>query len=131
MSTNTFFWGLGRRKTSVARVRLFPGLSGFICNGKPISEYIANSDWEMHAEEPLKLTDTADKVRIVARCDGGGKSGQAGALRLGVSRALVACDPNLKAALGGAGMLARDDRMVERKKCGLKGARKRPQFSKR
>jgi small subunit ribosomal protein S9 len=131
MNTMSFFWGVGRRKTSVARVRLFPGGSGFMCNGRPMKEYIANPDWENHAFEPLKATETTDKVGVMARVDGGGKSGQAGALRQGLARALVNCDPNLKPILRKAGMLSRDDRMVERKKPGLKGARKRPQYSKR
>lgn len=131
MSTMSFFWGVGRRKTATARVRLFPGSTGFTCNSKTLKEYIGNPDWEMHAFEPLKATETADKVGIVATLDGGGLSGQAGALRMGVARALVNCDPNLKPILRKAGMLTRDDRMVERKKPGLKGARKRPQYSKR
>ncbi|MBI2944307.1 MAG: 30S ribosomal protein S9 [Candidatus Wallbacteria bacterium] len=131
MTSMSFFWGVGRRKTSTARVRLFPGTTGFTVNGKTLKEYIHNPDWEMYASEPLKATETADKVSIVTRVDGGGLSGQAGALRMGVARALVACDPNLRPVLRKAGMLSRDDRMVERKKPGLKGARKRPQYSKR
>src|SRR5687768_3264512 len=131
MNQMSFFWGVGRRKTSTARVRLFPGGSGFQVNDKPLKEYLRNVDFEMHAFEPLKTTETTDKVGVVARVDGGGPSGQAGALRMGIARALVACDPNLKTVLRKAGMLTRDDRMVERKKPGLKGARKRPQYSKR
>src|SRR5947209_7406531 len=105
MNTMSFFWGVGRRKTSTARVRLFPGGSGFLVNGKPLKEYIHNPDWEMHAFEPLKATETVDKVGIVTNVSGGGLSGQSGALRMGVARALVACDPNLKPALRKAGML--------------------------
>lgn len=131
MSTNTFFWGIGRRKQSIARVRLFPGTTGFEVNGKPLVEYIRNPDWEKHAMGPLLLTETVDKVGVKCRVGGGGLSGQSGALRLGVARALIACDPNLKPILRKAGMLTRDARMVERKKAGLKKARKRPQFSKR
>jgi small subunit ribosomal protein S9 len=126
-----FFWGLGRRKTAVARVRLFPGAQGMWVNGKTLSEYIGCKEFEMEAIEPLKVTEAADKFAVVARCTGGGIGGQARAIRLGIARALVRYDEKYKAVLKKAGMLTRDDRMVERKKPGLKGARRRPQYSKR
>jgi len=126
-----FFWGLGRRKTAVARVRLYPGLTGVMVNGKSLEDYIHCDQWEAEATEPLRLTECADKFAVLARADGGGIGAQARALRLGIARALVRYDEKLRSVLRKAGMLTRDDRMVERKKPGLKGARKRPQYSKR
>jgi len=126
-----FFWGLGRRKTAVARVRLYPGSTGVLVNGKTIEEYVRCTDWEHEATEPLRLTECADKFAVLARASGGGLGSQARALRLGIARALVKYDEKFRVVLRRAGMLTRDDRMVERKKPGLKGARKRPQYSKR
>jgi len=126
-----FFWGLGRRKTAVARVRLYPGATGCVVNGKELNEYIRCKDWEAEATEPLRTTECADKFAVVARTNGGGLGSQARALRLGIARALVKYDEKFRTLLRRAGMLTRDDRMVERKKPGLKGARKRPQYSKR
>lgn len=126
-----FFWGLGRRKTSVARVRLYPGAAGVLINNKSLSDYIRCIDWEAEATEPLRTTEMADKFAVVARCNGGGLGSQARAIRLGIARALVKYDEKFRTILRKAGMLTRDDRMVERKKPGLKGARKRPQYSKR
>lgn len=122
---------LGRRKTSVARVRLFVGNVGVVVNGLPLKDYIRNEAWESQALAPLNLTGTLDRFRVEATVAGGGLSGQAGALRHGISRALVTADPNMRPVLKRAGFLTRDPRAVERKKPGLRKARKAPQFSKR
>lgn len=122
---------LGRRKTAVARVRLFVGNVGILVNGKPLTEYIRNEFWEGEVVAPLLLTGTLDRFRIESTVRGGGLSGQAGALRHGISRALVEADPSLRPVLKRAGFLTRDPRAVERKKPGLRKARKAPQFSKR
>lgn len=126
-----FFWGLGRRKTSVARVRLYPGSSGAQINGKTATDYINCKEWESEALEPLKACELVDKFAVVANLSGGGMGGQARAMRMGIARALVKYDEKLRGVLRKNGMLTRDDRMVERKKPGLRGARKRPQYSKR
>lgn len=122
---------LGRRKTAVARVRLHIGNVGVVINGKPLQDYVRNQDWEASVVAPLLLTGSMDRFRIEATVRGGGLSGQCGALRHGISRALVEADPNLRTVLKRAGFLTRDPRMVERKKPGLHKARKAPQFSKR
>lgn len=122
---------LGRRKNAVARVRLFVGNVGVVVNAKPLKEYIRNEDWESQVIAPLMLTGTMDRFRIEATVAGGGLSGQAGALRHGISRALIEADPGLRPVLKRAGFLTRDPRAVERKKPGLRKARKAPQFSKR
>ena len=129
--TKEYISALGRRKNAVARVRLFVGNVGVVVNGKPLKEYIRNEDWESLVIAPLMLTGTMDRFRIEATVAGGGLSGQAGALRHGVSRALVEADPGLRPVLKRAGFLTRDPRAVERKKPGLRKARKAPQFSKR
>lgn len=123
--------GLGRRKTAVARVRLHVGNVGVVVNGKPLKEYIRNEDWEELVLSPLHLTGTIDRFRIEATVRGGGLSGQAGALRHGIARAICRVDPTLRPVLKRSGMLTRDPRAVERKKPGLRKARKAPQFSKR
>ena len=124
--------GTGRRKTSVARVRLIPGGKGIVINGKPMSEYFGGRQiLSRIVEQPLVLTETLDKIEVRVNVVGGGNSGQAGAIRHGVSRALLLSDETLKAALREAGFLTRDSRMVERKKYGKKKARRSPQFSKR
>lgn len=125
------FQGTGRRKTSTARVTLFPGEVGFLVNGKPLEEYIDCRHWQSEVLAPLLQTETKDKFGIRVLVEGGGKRGQAGAIRLGVARALLKANPELRPVLRSNGFLTRDPRMVERKKPGLKGARKRPQFSKR
>jgi small subunit ribosomal protein S9 len=125
------YCGLGRRKTSVARVRLYPDLKQLLVNGQPIDQYLNTSTWVNEVLRPLELTGTRERFGMKALVDGGGKHGQAGALRLGVARALVEADPSFRLALRQAGMLTRDPRMVERKKYGLRKARRRPQFSKR
>jgi small subunit ribosomal protein S9 len=123
--------GLGRRKTAVARVRLVPDGKGFFVNDKPLEEYIDCAEWRGDIYRPFELTGTRERFGVKCRVNGGGKSGQAGALMLGVARALVAADPNFRPPLRQAGFLTRDSRMVERKKYGLRKARRRPQFSKR
>ncbi len=124
--------GTGRRKTSVARVRLIPGGSGIEINGKTMAEYFGGREiLSKIVEQPLSLTETLDKFEVKINVDGGGNAGQAGAIRHGISRALLSSDESLKKALREAGFLTRDSRMVERKKFGKKKARKSPQFSKR
>ncbi|AVQ16385.1 ribosomal protein S9 [Fusobacterium gonidiaformans 3-1-5R] len=124
--------GTGRRKTSVARVRLIPGGQGVVINGKSMAEYFGGREiLAKIVEQPLTLTETLDKYEVRVNVCGGGNAGQAGAIRHGVSRALVEADETLKAALREAGFLTRDSRMVERKKYGKKKARRSPQFSKR
>jgi small subunit ribosomal protein S9 len=123
--------GTGKRKTSIARVSLVPGEGNIICNGKPVEEYFGRKALVVQARRPLLESGTADQYDVIARLTGGGVSGQAGALRHGIARALVAADENLRPGLKSEGFLVRDARIKERKKAGLKGARKRPQFSKR
>ena len=124
--------GPGRRKTSVARVRLIPGGKGIEINGKSMAEYFGGRQiLSRIVEQPLVLTETLDKFEVRVNVVGGGNSGQAGAIRHGVARALLLSDETLKAALREAGFLTRDSRMVERKKYGKKKARRSPQFSKR
>jgi small subunit ribosomal protein S9 len=121
----------GRRKTSVARVRLFPGTGKVTINGREASDYLGREVLTMEMNSPLVETQTQDKYDIVANCHGGGKRGQAGALRLGIARALALANPELQASLRRTAFLTRDQRMKERKKYGQPGARKRFQFSKR
>ena len=121
----------GKRKTSVARVRLMPGTGNITVNGKDMQEYFQRQTLALMVRAPLMETGTESRYDVIAQIHGGGKSGQAGALKHGIARALVEADPSLKADIKKAGHLSRDARMVERKKAGLKKARKRPQFSKR
>jgi small subunit ribosomal protein S9 len=130
MKKNANF-AIGRRKTSIARVILTPGKGNIEVNSQPLLDYFKRATLKMIIEQPLVLTDTLDKYDIKARVTGGGLTGQAGALLLGISRALVNADEELKAPLRHNGFLTRDPRMVERKKYGQPGARKRFQFSKR
>ncbi len=126
------FYGTGRRKTSVARVWLIsPGKGEIIVNNKSIDEYFQRETLKMVIRQPLELTDLLTEFDIKINVKGGGPSGQAGAIRHGISRALLQYNPDLRPVLKKAGFLTRDPRMVERKKYGLKKARKRPQFSKR
>jgi len=125
------FRGTGRRKTSVARVILVPGETGVTINGKEMSEYFGRGILGDIVNQPLVLTETTEKFGVKVNVNGGGTTGQAGAIRHGVARALLMADETLKAALREAGFLTRDSRMVERKKFGKKKARKSPQFSKR
>ena len=121
----------GRRKRATARVRIQPGSGKFTVNGRPVEVYLARETLVQSATLPLDLTGMRESFDVRARCDGGGLAGQAGALRLGVARALVENDENLRAVMRSAGLLTRDSREVERKKPGQPGARKRFQFSKR
>lgn len=126
------YYATGRRKTSVARVRLIPGGKGNITvNGKDADEYFTIDTLRVMIRQPLALVDMADKFDVIVKVNGGGFTGQAGAVRHGIARALQLVDPELRAPLKKAGMLTRDPRMKERKKYGLKGARRAPQFSKR
>ena len=122
---------VGRRKRASARVRIKPGTGKFTVNGKDVKEYLERDVLVYLATQPFAATGTADQFDVRATCVGGGISGQAGALRLGVARALLENDANLKGTLRSAGLLTRDAREVERKKYGQPGARKRFQFSKR
>ncbi len=121
----------GRRKESVARVRLAPGTGNITINGRPIDEYFGRETSKMILVEPLKLVDQMGKVDVFVKAHGGGLSGQAGAIRHGISRALVEMNPEFRSVLKKAGVITRDARAVERKKDGRPGARKRFQFSKR
>ena len=130
-SAKPYFYGTGRRKSSIARVRLYPGTGAITINGKDIDAYFGLETLKLIVNQPFGVTNTIGKFDIVASVKGGGFSGQAGAIRHGLSRALVAADENYKPALKAAGFLTRDPRMKERKKYGLKAARSAPQFSKR
>ena len=121
----------GRRKTSVARVRLALGVGKVVINGRDIKNFFALETLRSIVEQPFKVTDTVKRYDVIASVNGGGSTGQAGALRHGITRALVLADINLKPALKSKGLLTRDPRMKERKKSGQPGARKRFQFSKR
>ena len=130
-SAKPYFYGTGRRKKSVARVRILPGTGVITVNGKTADEYFGLETLKLIINQPFGATETAGKFDVIATVKGGGLSGQAGAIRHGISRALVLADEANKAALKAAGFLTRDPRMKERKKYGLKGARRAPQFSKR
>ena len=130
-SAKPYFYGTGRRKKSVARVRLYPGSGEITINGRSIDEYFGLETLKLIVNQPFGVTGTQGKFDIVANVAGGGISGQAGAIRHGVARALLAADANYRPALKAAGFLTRDPRMKERKKYGLKAARRAPQFSKR
>lgn len=126
-----YYYGTGRRKSSVARVFLKSGKGVIIVNGKPIDEYFARETGRMIARQPLEVTSNQGSFDIMVNVCGGGESGQAGAVRHGIARALVDYDGTLKPALSQAGLITRDAREVERKKVGLRKARRRKQFSKR
>ena len=128
---NPYFYGTGRRKKSVARVRVYPGTGKIIINDREIDDYFGLETLKLIVRQPLALTETSEKFDVICRVTGGGVTGQAGAIRHGLSRALLQYDENLRPALKKAGFLTRDPRMKERKKYGLKGARRAPQFSKR
>ena len=129
--TKPYFYGTGRRKSSVARVRVYNGTGKITINGRDIDNYFGLETLKFIVRQPINLTDTADKFDIVCNVTGGGITGQAGAIRHGLSRALLQYNEELRPALKKAGFLTRDPRMKERKKYGLKGARRAPQFSKR
>jgi small subunit ribosomal protein S9 len=122
---------VGRRKNAIAQVRLVPGSGTRTVNGKQFRDYFDRDSLVDHTEAPLALTNTSVNYDVIAVCNGGGKTGQAGAVRLGIARCLVLADESHKKSLRGAGFLTRDSRMVERKKYGQAGARRRFQFSKR
>jgi small subunit ribosomal protein S9 len=124
-------YGTGRRKDAVARVFLKKGKGAIVVNGKPVDEYFARETGRMIVRQPLNLTNHADTFDILVNVHGGGESGQAGAVRHGITRALIDYDETLKPSLKKAGLVTRDAREVERKKVGLRGARRRKQFSKR
>ncbi|MEW6131760.1 MAG: 30S ribosomal protein S9 [Pseudomonadota bacterium] len=124
-------YGTGRRKEAVARVFIKAGSGNIVVNGKPVDSFFSRETGRMIVRQPLVLTDSADKFDIMVNVTGGGESGQAGAVRHGITRALIDYDPGLKPALKAAGLVTRDARAVERKKVGLHKARRRKQFSKR
>lgn len=124
-------YGTGRRKSSVARVFIKKGTGQFVVNGKPLGEYFARETGQMVARQPLVLTSNEEQFDILVNVRGGGETGQAGAVRHGLTRALIDYDAQLKPVLSKAGFVTRDAREVERKKVGLRGARRRKQFSKR
>ena len=130
-SAKPYFYGTGRRKKSVARVRLYPGTGAITINGRDISDYFGLETMKLIVNQPFGVTDTVGKFDVVVNVNGGGFSGQAGAIRHGVARALLSADENYKPLLKKAGFLTRDPRMKERKKYGLKAARRASQFSKR
>jgi small subunit ribosomal protein S9 len=131
MANVTQYLGTGRRKKSVARVRLVPGTGVITINKRDIDDYFGYETLKMIVRDPMKLTDTLGKFDVIVNVYGGGFTGQAGAIRHGISRALLNYDPELRGQLKKAGFLTRDPRMKERKKYGLKAARRAPQFSKR
>ncbi len=131
-SKKKYFYGTGRRKSSVARVRVYEnGTGSIIINGRDIDDYFGLDTLKLVVRQPLVTTDMLGKVDIVVNVTGGGVSGQAGAIRHGISRALLLINPENRTSLKSAGFLTRDPRMKERKKYGLKAARRAPQFSKR
>ncbi len=125
------YLGTGRRKEAVARVFLRPGTGNIIVNGKELKEYLPSEVLQMVVRAPLELTNTLDQFDVLVNVDGGGYSGQAGAIRHGITRALMEANPDFRPALKAAGYVTRDPRAKERKKYGLKKARRAPQFSKR
>lgn len=130
MSEN-YYYGTGRRKEAVARVRLYPGEKGAVINGKSLEEAFPLFTHRLWIMEPLKVTQTEDRFKLSIKVEGGGISGQAGSIKHGISRALVAADPSFRPLLRSHGLLTRDARVKERKKYGLKRARKAKQYRKR
>ena len=129
--SNPYFYGTGRRKKSIARVRVYAGTGKVTINDRDIDDYFGLDTLKLIVRQPLELTGTTEKFDVVCRVAGGGVTGQAGAIRHGIARALLQYDESLRPALKKAGFLTRDPRMKERKKYGLKGARRAPQFSQR
>ena len=130
-NNDAYFYGTGRRKSSVARVRLLPGTGTITINGRDIDDYFGLETLKLIVRQPLELTETLGKFDVIVNVNGGGVTGQAGAIRHGITRALIESDETLKPMLKKAGFVTRDPRMKERKKYGLKAARRAPQFSKR
>ena len=131
MQSTSYCWGTGRRKTALARVRVRPGDGTIKINERTVDDYVPRTAWQNSALQPLKTAGLEGKVDVFVRASGGGLTGQAGAVRLGIARALLRLNPDLRPALKKEGLLTRDARMVERKKFGQKGARGLRQFSKR
>ena len=131
MNDRVYFYGTGRRKTTVARVRLYPGQGPIVVNGKPFDELFLREGLRREILKPLMVTDTLDRFNVSIKVAGGGDSGHAGAIRHGIARALVQADESLKPVLRRHGLLTRDPRMKERKKYGLVRARKAKQYTKR
>ncbi len=131
MALKVQYWGTGRRKEAVARVRLIPGTGRIVVNRRSVEEYFPVKTMQAQVIQPLVITATLDKYDVIANVRGGGISGQAGAIRHGIARALLRVDGSLRRTLKKAGLLTRDPRAKERRKYGLKKARKAPQFSKR
>lgn len=129
--TNSLIQATGRRKTSVARVRLSEGTGQFTLNDKSLDDYFPEASHRLRVMEPLRITEFEGRYDVSATLEGGGTTGQSDALRLGISRAIVEIDPEMRQILKKAGLLRRDDRKVERKKYGLRKARRAPQFTKR
>ena len=131
MTTEQYYYGLGRRKAAVARVRLYPGTGTVIVNGSPADNVINRASARQDMLRPLSVTETGRRFNVQVKVDGGGNAGWAGAIRLGIARALVAADENYRRPLRANGLLTRDPREKERKKFGLKRARKAPTYTKR
>jgi len=125
------YWGTGRRKKAVARVRLVPGDGKIIINNRSFEDFFPNQTSRLIVQQPLVVSETLGRFDVICRVHGGGVTGQAGAIQLGIARALLEANPDLKPVLRGGGFLTRDPRMKERKKYGLHKARKAPQYSKR
>ena len=128
---SAFLWGTGRRKNAIARVRICEGTGQFLVNNREVKDYRPRVYWATQAVQPLQAAGVEGKIDVFVNAHGGGLTGQAGAIRMGLSRALLKLNPSFRAVLKKAGYLTRDSRMVERKKVGLKGARANKQFSKR
>jgi len=131
LPSSMYYWGTGRRKESIARVRIRPGEGRVLINGRSVEEYFPRQVWQLNALEPLRVSGMEGKLDVIVKAEGGGLSGQAGAVRLGIARALLALDPEIRPVLKKADLLARDPRMVERKKFGRRKARALYQYSKR
>lgn len=127
----TVTWATGRRKEAIARVRLLPGQGAITINDRPLEDYFVRGLYQLQVRQPLQTVEALNKFNVIARVEGGGLTGQAGAVRLGIARALAAADPALRPPLRKGGFLTRDPRAKERKKYGQKGARKRFQWTKR
>jgi small subunit ribosomal protein S9 len=131
VQSTAYNWGTGRRKEAIARVRVRPGEGKILVNNREVSDYFPRSTWQLVVMKPLKVGGVEGKVDVFVRAHGGGLTGQSGATSLGIARALLKLNPDLRPALKRAGLLTRDPRMVERQKFGQKGARARNQYSKR
>lgn len=131
MAAKVQYWGTGRRKKAIARVRLVPGDGSITINDRSFEDFFPNKTSRLVVQQPLELTQTTGRFNVICRVNGGGVSGQAGAVQLGIARALIRANPELRPALRRSGFLTRDPRMKERRKYGLHKARKAPQYSKR